>query len=414
MGRRSQLTLDLLLSARGVPLDGRQQAVIATAGSVIHSTLLAVPVAKFGLNGNLGAELQRSEAETYPMKTFLSDQHIRHSPELEFSRGRLVEPFERPERIDMIVKRLKDVMPGTIEHPASFGMVPVEAVHAGDYLSFLKTCWTDWHSSGRAGDAIAGCWPTRRMDSGKIPVDIGGRMGHYGMATDTSICAGTWEAALSSKDVALTATRTVLDGERAAFGLCRPPGHHAAFDQYCGYCFLNNAGISAQFARDAGVARVAILDVDFHHGNGTQQLFYERDDVYFASIHGDPLRVFPYFLGHEDETGSGAGEGFNRNYVFGPGTPYAPWRRALVSALDCIADFGAELLIVSLGVDTFKDDPISFFTLENDDFTDMGTLLASARLPTVFLMEGGYAIADVGINVGNVLTGFEAGSISHA
>lgn len=342
------------------------------------------------------------------MKTYYSDQHIRHNPASEFFRGRLVPPFEKPERMEMILARLRSDALGDILEPQNFGMDPVCAVHDPTYLSFLETCWTEWKDAGYGGDAMAAFWPTRRLDTSNIPVDISGKMGWFGMGTDTSICEGTWAAALASKDVALAATQAVLDGDPAAFGLCRPPGHHAARDQYCGYCFLNNAAIAAQFARDRGKSRVAIFDVDFHHGNGTQDIFYDRDDVLFLSIHGAPETSYPYFLGYAAECGTGPGEGYNVNFPLPPGTPYGDWRRALVAGLDRVAAFAPELLIISLGVDTFENDPISTFKLVSDDFTDMGQTIAQASLPTVFLMEGGYAVDDIGINVANVLNGFEA------
>jgi len=178
---------------------------------------------------------------------------------------------------------------------------------------------------------------------------------------------------------------------------------------YGGYCFLNNAAIAAQAALDGGAGRVAILDVDFHHGNGTQEIFYRRRDVLFLSLHGDPLDAFPYYLGGANETGEGEGEGFNVNYPLPPGTPYKAWGAALDDACRRIADYAPDLLIVSLGVDTFKDDPISFFKLESDDFTRYGARIARLGLPTLFVMEGGYAVAEIGINTVNVLTGFEGG-----
>src|SRR5277367_1834923 len=166
------------------------------------------------------------------------------------------------------------------------------------------------------------------------------------MAGETSISAGTWEAALAAAEVALTGAALLAEGERAAFALCRPPGHHAARDLYGGYCFLNNAAVAAQFLRDAGAARVAILDVDFHHGNGTQDIFYERPDVLYVSLHGDPKEAFPYFSGYADETGSGAGAGCNLNIPLPPGTEFTIWQDALRSALLRIVDFRADALVV--------------------------------------------------------------------
>ena len=249
-------------------------------------------------------------------------------------------------------------------------------------------------------------WPARRMAT-TCPANIEGKIGYYGSSTETAISPGTWEAAYAGAQVALTAAERVRSGAPAAFALCRPPGHHAASDMFGGYCFLNNAAIATQYLRDKGAARVAILDVDFHHGNGTQDIFDSRDDVLFVSLHGDPMETFPYYLGHATETGSGAGEGYTLNFPMPPGTPYAVWRQSLAQGLARIADFAPDLLVVSLGVDAFERDPISFFKLTSADFHSMGTEIATAGLPTLFVMEGGYAIDEIGVNAVNVLEGFE-------
>jgi acetoin utilization deacetylase AcuC-like enzyme len=241
------------------------------------------------------------------------------------------------------------------------------------------------------------------------PDSISGQLGYYAMAGETSIGPGTWEAVQAAADVALSGAKRLAAGERGVFSLCRPPGHHAAHDLYGGYCFLNNAAIAAQSLRDGGAARVAILDVDFHHGNGTQDIFYDRDDVLFVSLHGDPLQCFPYFSGHADETGAGAGLGFNLNLPLPRGTAYDRWSAALARGLDAIRTFRADALVVSLGVDTYEGDPISSFKLSSDDFRRYGRAIGTLGLPTLFVMEGGYAVADIGINVVNVLTGYEGG-----
>jgi acetoin utilization deacetylase AcuC-like enzyme len=244
------------------------------------------------------------------------------------------------------------------------------------------------------------------MRGDRIPQSVSGQLGYYALAAETSITEGTFAAAMASKDTALAAIDHTLATGEPTFGLCRPPGHHAAVDQFGGYCFFNNAAIAAQRALDAGKRRVAILDVDFHHGNGTQQIFYRRDDVLFASLHGDPDVTFPYFSGYTDETGEGVGEGFTINYPLPPGTSVATWMAALDDALARIHQAECELLVVSLGVDIFEDDPISAFTFQHADFIALGQRLAEAGLPCVFLMEGGYAVADIGVNVVNVLQGF--------
>ena len=186
-----------------------------------------------------------------------------------------------------------------------------------------------------------------------------------------------------------------------------PPGHHAAGDLYGGYCFINNAAVCAQAFLDQGAKRVAILDVDFHHGNGTQSIFYDRPDVLFASLHGHPSDAFPHFLGYQDESGHGGGEGFNYNYPLRPNTRYDVWSQALDDACNKIRHFSPDALVISLGVDTYEGDPISFFKLTSDDFKRYGAVIASLHLPTLFVMEGGYAVEEIGINTVNVLTGFE-------
>ena len=277
-------------------------------------------------------------------------------------------------------------------------------MHTQQYLDFLASAWDEWVAAGFKGEVIPVSFPARRMRQ-RLPRHIDGKVGYYAMAAETAITAGTWAAARDSAAVAQSAANIVAGGE-PAFALCRPPGHHAATDLFGGYCFLNNAAIAAQMFCDDGASRVAILDVDFHHGNGTQDIFYSRADVLFCSLHGQPEDAFPYFLGYADETGSGAGEGRNRNYPMPPGTAYPRWREALDDALRRILDFGAETLVVSLGVDTFKDDPISFFKLDSNDYLDCGRRIAGLKCPTLFVMEGGYAVKAIGLNTVNVLQGF--------
>lgn len=341
------------------------------------------------------------------MKTVFSERHKLRDARTELFGGELVPPFECPVRVEHILTRLKERRLGEIRAPVAHGLDPVLRVHDPDFVTFLSTCWADWQKAGMKGEAIATTWPSRRMTRSRPPREIDGRIGYYCLASETSISDGTWEAAQSSADVALTAQAMVASGERAAFALCRPPGHHAATDMFGGYCFLNNAAIAAQAFLDQGAGRVAILDVDFHHGNGTQSIFYERDDVLFLSLHGDPEDAFPYFLGGADETGAGPGKGFNINYPLPVGCDFPSWRGALEDACAKIRAYGPDALIISLGVDTYKDDPISFFRLESADFLTYGGILASLGLPTLFVMEGGYAVAEIGVNTVNVLEGFE-------
>jgi acetoin utilization deacetylase AcuC-like enzyme len=213
-------------------------------------------------------------------------------------------------------------------------------------------------------------------------------------------------AARAGAHCALSAAQQVLQGDRAAFALSRPPGHHAGADFFGGYCFLNNAALAAQHLRDCAMQKVAVLDVDYHHGNGTQAIFYDRPDVLFASIHGDPRTEYPFYLGHADEHGAGAGLGVNLNLPLARGSDFATWSQALEIALSAIKKFGAEALVVSLGMDTFEGDPISGFRLKSDDYLRMGERLVQVGLPTVLVFEGGYAVAEVGVNTANVLQAF--------
>ena len=341
------------------------------------------------------------------MITMFSADHLLRNPRTELYGGELVRPHESPERAQIVLDRVQSQRLGKVIGPTAFGMGPILRVHDEKYVEFLATAWSEWVAAGNRGEAIPDCWPARRMTQ-RVPNNITGKLGYYAMAGETSISQGTWEAARAAADVALTAASLIKDGTRAAFALCRPPGHHAARDLYGGYCFLNNAAIAAQYLRDAGAARVAILDVDFHHGNGTQDIFYDRPDVLYVSLHGDPAEAFPYFSGYLDETGAAAGEGFTLNLPLPAGTEFAAWQEALRAALLRIAQFRADALVVSLGVDTFAEDPISFFRLQSADFHTYGRMIGASALPTLFVLEGGYAVGEIGINVVNALSGFES------
>lgn len=342
------------------------------------------------------------------MITIHSEDHRLRDARTELFGGELVQPHERPSRAEIVLRYVQAAGLGEIRAPRDFGLDPVLRVHDAGFVDFLSRAWDLWQEAGYKGEAIPTCWPARRMVQ-RRPDHIDGLLGYYALATETSFTQGSWPAARASANVALTAAELVQSGARSAFALCRPPGHHAAYDMYGGFCFLNNAAIAAQYLRDRGAARVAVLDVDFHHGNGTQDIFYARDDVYFASIHGDPRFAFPHFLGYGDETGSGDGEGFTRNYPLPEGTDAGLWFAALDDALDRIRRFGAEALVISLGLDAYENDPISGFRLKAGDFTTLGARLAQAGLPTLFVLEGGYDIDALGANTVNVLRAFEGG-----
>lgn len=339
------------------------------------------------------------------MRVVLSDDHAAHFPTGELHLGELVRPFECPERWEHVVAALAAAGLDDRTTPDPIDVAGVEAVHDPAYVEFLRTFWDDWTAAGNTADAIPTMFPVRGLRHDRVPDDVDGRLGYFAIAAETAITAGTWRAASSAAAIAQTGQRLVAGGAPVAFGLCRPPGHHASADQFGGYCFLNNAAIAAEGLRVGGAERVAVLDVDFHHGNGTQSIFWERPDVFFASLHGHPADAFPHFLGWDDETGAGAGEGTTLNLPMRPGTGFDGWGAALGVACDAIAGFGAEALVVSLGVDTFVDDPIIFFRLGSDDYLAVGRRIAALGLPTLYVMEGGYAVAEIGTNTVNVLLG---------
>ncbi|TRX72805.1 histone deacetylase family protein [Pseudomonas mangiferae] len=341
------------------------------------------------------------------MLTIYSDDHRLHHGQHELIGGHFMPCFEKPSRADMVLERLRAVNLGDVRGPDEHGREPLRRVHTDGFLNFLEHAWADWQATGRDHDMLPIAWPVRRLRQVE-PDDIDGRLGYYSLDAGAPITAGTWRAITASANVALSGQAELAKGARGVFSLCRPPGHHAASDYIGGYCYLNNAAIAAQAMLDQGARRVAILDVDYHHGNGTQDIFYDRPDVLFTSIHGDPRFEYPYFLGHADEKGQGPGEGFNRNYPLASGSDWSVWGQALADACRLIAGYGADALVVSLGVDTFKEDPISQFKLDSPDYLRMGEVIAGLGLQTLFVMEGGYAVEEIGINAVNVLQGFDA------
>jgi len=340
--------------------------------------------------------------------TVSSPDHRLQDGHAELIGGELVPCYEKPERAEIVLARVREVGLGDVVPPKEFGRKPLLRVHKVRFLDFLETAWESWVAAHGEKDALPMSWAVRTFRQ-KEPRAIDGKLGYYCLDAATPITRGTWKAAISAADTALTAATLVASGERAAFALARPPGHHASRDLYGGYCFLNNAAIAAQSLLDGGAARIAVLDLDYHHGNGTQSIFYDRGDVLFVSIHGDPRDEFPYFLGYADETGEGEGEGMNFNYPLPWGTEAWRFFEALDEGTKRISAVAPDALVVSLGLDTYREDPISHFLLESEDYLEIGKRVARLGLKTVFVLEGGYAVAALGVNAVNVLSGFESG-----
>ena len=344
------------------------------------------------------------------MKVVYTLRHRHHHPRVEVEAGSLQEPFEHPGRAEIIRAALAADDTFEFVAPDDWGTGPIEAVHHPGLVEFLQTAWELYQRAhGPTHDVVPDVFamPGLRdgMEPGTEPTSIGARLGWWCYETTTPLTQGTYDAARSSVDVALTAAATVLGGDRVAYGLCRPPGHHASRSLYGGYCFFNNAAVVANHLATTTGSKVAVLDVDYHHGNGTQQIFYDRGDVQFVSLHGDPKRAYPHLTGFRDETGAGAGAGTTSNYPLPERTDDDAYLATLTAACAEISAFGAEMLVVSLGLDTFYDDPISDLGLTPDGFESCGALVGELGLPTVVLQEGGYATDELGENVRRWLTG---------
>jgi acetoin utilization deacetylase AcuC-like enzyme len=341
------------------------------------------------------------------MKIVASPMHQAHQPAHEFEGGRLIPAKDQPARAELVLDALRSRGLGTVVAPQHFGLEPVLRVHAPDFVHFLEQAWARWVAKHgyEARAAYPSAWPARGLRD--VPTgDVEAALGYYAFDTATPIVAGTWAAARAAANAALTAAGHVARGDRAAFALTRPPGHHASADVFGGYCFLNNAAIAAQALRDRGM-RVAVLDPDMHHGNGTQSLFYDTKDVLTVSIHGDPDVFYPHYLGFADERGSGAGEGFNLNLPLPEGTDWPRYADALETALGAVRDFAPDVLVVPLGVDTHDGDPAGGFRLKGDDYKRLGKALAGLSLPSVITMEGGYRLDTLGAAFSDVLAAFE-------
>lgn len=347
-----------------------------------------------------------------PTPVIASDAHLAHDGLIELVRGAPVACYESPARAVEIERALRAADSYAFEPPVEHGTAAITAVHDADLVDLLEHVWTDALAAGHEGrrPLIPDTFATEAFSAGHEvrgnPLSRFDRLGAYCFDSATPIVEGTYAAARAAVDVALTAAARVLEGAPLAYGLCRPPGHHAGTRLFGGYCYFNNAAIVAQSLVEAGAARVAILDVDYHHGNGTQQIFWERADVLYVSLHGDPSGAYPYFSGYASELGGGEGVGRNRNFPLAPRTEMAGYAAALREALRLIAEFDPDApLVLSLGFDTFERDPISDLALRTADYQRVGAMIAEPGRPIIALQEGGYAIDAIGANAVSLLAG---------
>jgi acetoin utilization deacetylase AcuC-like enzyme len=351
------------------------------------------------------------------VKVVYSPAHLAHDVSLETYLGQPIPANEVAERAEIIRSTLEADGGFEFVGPSDHGEEPIEAVHDPGLIRFLESAWREVVSQKvDVPYLVADTYPTFRMFEGLSPealarvaepTFVGGRAGWWGLDSSNPIVEGTYGAARAAVDVALTSVDLVLGGEAAAYGLCRPPGHHAARAMAGGYCFFNNAAIAAEAIVRATGERVAILDVDFHHGNGTQQIFWRRGDVFYASVHADPLRQYPFFLGHAHETGEGDGAGENLNLPQPAGLANEAFLAATDRALEAILARPGSVIVVSLGFDTYGRDPIGDFALTTAVYHEVGRRVAATGRRLVILQEGGYFRPALGDNTRAWLRGVD-------
>jgi acetoin utilization deacetylase AcuC-like enzyme len=323
---------------------------------------------------------------------------------------------EVPERASVILESLTEAGIRVVPS-AGHDISALLAVHERRLVDHLATIWADWEAAGYPADygrdrVVPYVFPTAAMLAGlpeRTPTATHAQVGRYCYDTMTLIGPGSWEAIRAAADSARTAAELVSSGAPTAYALCRPPGHHAGPAGYGGSCYLNNAAVAAQALRRAGVERVAVVDIDAHHGNGTQAIFYDRPDVYYGSVHVDPgAGWFPHYMGFADESGNGAGTGANRNVPLGPGSGDDAWLDAVALVCTDVTAHGAQVIVLSLGVDAAAADPESPLQVTADGYRAAGELIGSLG-PVVAIQEGGYDLASVGDYVLATLTGIAAG-----
>lgn len=343
------------------------------------------------------------------MIVFTSDAHLQHNPPFEiFDGGEKVPNFEVPGRVERVRHALKQAGLADFHEPRDFGLAPLLAVHSADYLDFLQSAYEEWLMSDTDAPYEKSALLPASFPGGKfrhLPKTVLGRAGWYMTDLSAPITAGTYAAALASANLALSAASAVSAGESAAFALCRPPGHHAGAASCAGYCYVNNAAAAANWLSVRG--RTAVLDIDYHAGNGTQEIFYERADVLTISIHADPEQEYPYFCGYADETGQGSGIGFHRNLPLPAGTDTDGYLTALKQALDLLRSFDPQYLVLSAGMDIYTGDPLGKFKVSTQGIRRIGQEIARLGTPTVIVMEGGYNNAALGENMVKLLEAFQ-------
>lgn len=327
-----------------------------------------------------------------------------HDPRFFLKRGVVGQNEERPKRAHLLLAALQRAgLP--VSEPPETERTALASVHSARYLDFLSRVWTEWQAFADHGpEVIANLHPQK--DRHRYPSGIVGQAGWHMADTACPMGPDSWQAALRAVDCAIAAAQEVADGAPAAYALCRPPGHHANADTAGGHCVLNNAAVAAQHLRNLG-KRVAILDIDVHHGNGTQEIFYDRDDVLTVSVHAATDSFYPFYLGYADEKGKGAGEGFNLNLPLPIGSRDDVWLEAIAVGLGRIAEFAPDYLVLSLGLDAHERDPLRGLSVQTPAFAKAAQMIRKAGLPTVMVQEGGYLSDDLTLNLATFMQGWQ-------
>ncbi len=337
------------------------------------------------------------------MITVFDEAQRAHDPQFFLSSGAQFPCPEKPARVDALLGAVRRLGGPVVQAPDT-GVEPIRRIHPDRYLTFLQTIYTRWSRiPGASAEVIPNIHPANRTDG--YPLSAVGQAGFHQTDTSCPISAQTWAAAYASAQTAIHGADLVLGGERAVYALSRPPGHHAFAELAGGFCYLNNSAIAAQRLTDAG-RRVAILDVDLHHGNGTQGIFYDRGDVLTVSVHAHPERYYPFFWGYPEERGAGEGEGANLNLCLERGTGDEGFMAALAKGMQAVADWGADTLVLALGLDAFEGDPFAGLAVTTAGFGRIGRAVAGMGLPTLIVQEGGYLCPELGDNLEAVLRGF--------
>ena len=337
------------------------------------------------------------------MKVIYTEAQKKHYPKSFLSSGAPQPNPEVPERADRL---LAAAQTAGLSHkdPQDFGDAALAAVHTPEYLQFLQHIYTRWQRIPEASpEVMPNIHPPRR--GGAYPLSAVGQVGYHVCDSSCPISADTWESARWSAMTAVQGAKEILGGDSACYALARPPGHHASQDLAGGFCYLNNSAIGAEVLRSQ-YARVAILDVDVHHGNGTQEIFYGRPDVLAVSIHADPVRFYPFFWGHAAERGKGRGLGYNLNLPLPRGTSDGDYLQVLDRALLRIRAFSPGALVVALGLDAFEGDPFQGLAITTGGFGRIAERIAGLQLPTLIVQEGGYLCDELGDNLKSFLLGF--------